>query len=475
MRIENKITDFEIKEQRLKSWFLVIGPWFFLFSFILCVLYLDLATAKDTLSLKEAIEAALENNHEIRAMKDSVVAEKENIGIARSYLLLRLTFEERFMRTDNPTYGFMAKLNQERFAMEDFAIPSLNNPKAINDFQTSLSFEQPLFVRKATLGYDMSKREFMARNEEFKRKKEEIAFNVTRAYLTVLTSREYVKAAEKAVEDASEHLRIAEAREKAGLGLYSDILRAKTALIEAEQQVVSAKKNLALALRSLGLLIGRSAPVNIEEEITDIPVREIDYYIASSLSRKDLEAMRLRYENAKINIKAAQSGYLPMIGIGGSYQFNDHRNPFGSEGSSYQIVAFLRWKIFNGTKREHEIAKAMAKASEAGEYLEGLKKAIAFKIHEAYMNVNEAIKNRELATSALKSAEEGRRLVRIRYENGLSPLVDLLDAQVNVDHARANLIAMENSYRIATINLSYEGGTILNDLNQAIGLNLRIE
>ncbi len=462
MMIKNKVTN------RLYSVFYIIF-------FMLCIFSPDLATAKDTLTLKEAIEMAFENNHEIRAMRNSVIAEKENIGIARSYLLPRVTFEERFMRTDNPTYGFMAKLNQERFAMEDFAIPSLNNPKAINDFQTSLNFEQPLFVRKVTLGLDMSKREFMARNEDYKRKKEEIVFNVTRAYLTALTAKEYVKVVEKAVEDASEHLRIAEVREKAGLGLYSDVLRAKTALIEAEQRVVSAKKNLALALRSLGLLLGRSDPVNIVEEITDIPVREIDYYIASSSSRKDLEAMRLRYENAEINIKAAQSGYLPMVGIGGSYQFNDHRNPFGSEGSSYQIVAFLRWEIFDGTKREHEIKKAKAKASEAGEYLEGLKKAIAFKIHEAYMNVNEAIKNRELATSALKSAEEGRRLVRIRYENGLSPLVDLLDAQVNVDHARANLIAMENSYRIATINLSFEGGTILNDLNQAVGLDLKVE
>lgn len=420
--------------------------------------------AEEPITLRQTIEEALENNHEMRALKNSLLAEKENIGIARSYLLPRITFEERFMRTDNPTYGFMSKLNQERFAIEDFAITSLNNPRAINDFQTTLSFEQPIFVRKASLGLDMSKKEFKAKSEEFERKKEEVVLKVAKAYLMILTAREYVKVSEKAVEDAKEHLRIAELREKAGLGLHSDVLRASTALTEAEQRLVSARKNLSVAERSLGLLLGRSGPVSVVREEIEIPVKDLEYYINSSLSRRDLEAMKSRYENARINLKVAESGYLPMIGIGGSLQFNDHRRPFGSEGNSYQVVAFLRWEIFDGTKREHEAAKAKAMVNEAGEYLEGLKKAITFKVHEAFLNVGEAIKNRELAASALKSAEEGRRLVRIRYENGLSPIVDLLDAQVNVDHARANLVAMENSLRISVIELGYEAGTILKDL-----------
>ncbi len=423
-------------------------------------------SAEEAITLERAIEIAMENNHELRAMKNALLAEEENVGIARSYLLPKITFEERFMRTDNPTYGFMAKLNQERFGMEDIAIPSLNNPKPINDFQSTLSFEQPIFVKKANLGLDMSRRELRAKQEELNRKKENVALMVAKAYLMILTSREYVKVSERSLEDAREHLRIAEAREKAGLGLYSDVLRASTAVIEAEQRLVSARKNLALAERSLGLLLGLSEPVHIADEFIDTPVMDIDYYIDSASSRKDLEVMRLRYENAKMNIKVAESGYLPVIGIGGAYQFNDHRRPFGSEGSSYNIVAFLRWELFDGIKREHEIAKAKSQASEVSEYLEGLKKAITFKIHEAYMSVEEARKNQELALSALNSAEEGRRLVRIRYENGLSPMVDLLDAQLNVDHARANLVAMQNNYRIAVMNLKYESGTILKDLKK---------
>ncbi|GER94051.1 TolC family protein [hot springs metagenome] len=416
------------------------------------------------ISLSDAVKTALENNHEILAFKNSLYAQKEDIGIARSFLLPKITFQERYMRTNNPTYSFMAKLNQERFAQSDFEITSLNNPKSINDFQTSLSFEQPVFMRKANIGIDISKREFSAKAEEFIRKKEDIAFRVVQTYLMVQTAKEHVKVAELALEDAKEHLRIAEQRYKTGLGLYSDTLRASTSVTDAEQKLTSAKKNLNVAKRALGVLLGMSESIDSTDEKVDFLVMDIDYYTNAALSRKDIKSLEMHHENAKNSIKIAESGYLPYIGIGGSYQLNDHKKPFGSEGDSWQITAFLRWELFDGTKREYERSKAKYKALETEEYLNNIKKAVAFKVYEAYLGVEEARKNLELSKAALKTAEEGKRLVEIRYKNALSPIVDLMDAQVSLDHARANLVAKENEYRLAVVNLSYESGTILKDL-----------
>ncbi|KAB2822901.1 MAG: TolC family protein, partial [Candidatus Dadabacteria bacterium] len=55
-------------------------------------------------------------------------------------------------------------------------------------------------------------------------------------------------------------------------------------------------------------------------------------------------------------------------------------------------------------------------------------------------------------------------LVRKRYENSLSPFFDLLDSQLNLDRARADLAARRNGYLIALARLSFESGTILEDL-----------
>ncbi|MHB8772347.1 MAG: TolC family protein [Syntrophales bacterium] len=420
--------------------------------------------AERRIALTEAVQTALENNHELKAQRNSHAAKQAEVGIARSHLLPKISLEERYLRTVNPTYAFMTKLNQERIEQADFSPDSLNRPGAISDFQTALSFEQPLFVKKATIGIEMSQREVAASQEALQRKKEEIAFKVVQYYLMVGTAKGYVGVARKALEDAREHHRLAELRRSTGFGLHSDTLRAATAVAEARQRLVSAEKNLSVAKRALGLVIGSQEAVDVTPETPDLPVRTIDDLRMQSLARRDIRSMELRKENAKANINLADAGYFPFLGVGGSYQLNDHNKPLGREGDSWQVMAFLRWELFDGTKRKHEKARATYQVSEAEEHLAGMKKAVSFQVDEAWLTLEEAKKNSELAQEALKTAEEGRRLVKVRYEGSLSPIVDMLDAQLSFDHARANLIARENEYQLAIANLCYASGTILADL-----------
>jgi len=162
-------------------------------------------------------------------------------------------------------------------------------------------------------------------------------------------------------------------------------------------------------------------------------------------------------------LKMADAGYLPVVGLGGSYQLNDHERPFGSEGDSWQITAFLRWEILDGFKREHERRQAKHRIAETGEYLEGLKKEIYLGVYDSYLGVEEAEKSLSLARTALAAANEGERLVRVRYENSLSTIVDLLDVQTNLDSARAAVVEKEAAYLTSVAELFYQSGTILQD------------
>lgn len=418
------------------------------------------------LSLKEAIEQAMFGNPELRAGESALFAYREDVGIAKSFLLPKLTFEERLMRTNNPTYAFMAKLNQERFSAADLggAPETFNDPETINNFQTSFSFEQPVFVPRAYIGVDMAKKEYSAKGDDLDRKKEKVALNVFKTYLGIQTAKEFVAVTEKAIGDAKEHLRIAESRYNAGLGLYSDMLRAQVALSSAEEKNVSARKDLEVAKRALGLIMGLTEAVDVQRERPKLDVRALEFYTGTALSRKDLKSLEARYENAENALKMARASYLPIAGLGGVYQLNSHRSPFAEDGNSWQMMAFLRWELFDGTKREHERTKAKHQIAEAGEYLEGLRKHISFMIYEAYLTVDEERKRLELAGHALKAAEEGRRLVKTRYENALSTMADLLDVQTNLDASRANVVEKEGAYLTAVADLGFQSGTILKDL-----------
>ena len=421
--------------------------------------------AERQVTLSEAITIAMEDNHEIRATKSSLLAEKADIGIARGSLLPQIGVEQRVSRTNNPPGVFMSKLNQERFAQGDFGLNSLNNPAPVTDLQTMVALEQPLFVGKALVGLAMARKEYAAKSEEYRRKREETAVRVTECYLAVSTAKEYVNVARAGIDDAGEHFRIAEARYRNSLGPYSDVLRAKTAAIEGEQKQVTAEKNVSVAKRALAMLLGASDSLDITpDQKLDFPMKKMAYYENGAGSRKDILALQMRYENAKNGVRLAESKYLPTLSVRASYQLNDHSRFFGTEGESWWLMGVLRWDLFDGASREYERTKARYKQAETEEQLKGLKEMALFRIEEAYFTALEAQKNIELSKAALAAAEEGRKLVASRFENSLSPMVDLLDVQLSVDLARAGLVARENAYRLALIRLAYESGTIMADL-----------
>lgn len=438
----------------------------FISAFFLILSAAGALASENAVTLKQALELGLRENPGLKAAASSAEASGENIGIARSALLPKIALEERFMKTNNPTFAFSSRLNQGRFSQEDFDITSLNGPDAINDFQTSISFEQPLYSRSAGVGLRMAKKEYSAARDGLRRSREALAFEIGTTYLLVNTARGFARVAEQGLEDAREHLRLAEARYGSGLGLLSDVLRAETGVVEAEQRLVTAGREFRTAKMALALLLGLDGEADTAGEIEPPALKELDYYIAASARRSDIISMSRRRDNARNAVELARSGYYPTIGAGGAYFLNDHQAPFGGEGQSWQFSVFLRWNIFDGTLRSHESKKAAHLANEAAHRLDGLRKAAAFSVREAWLRVEEAGKNLELSEAALRSAEEGERLVRLRYENSLSPIIDLIDARLGLEGARADLVMRRNALSTALLSLAFQAGTLLEDLRE---------
>jgi len=411
------------------------------FSLILTLSVFSYAGA-EKIGLEEAVNTALKDNTELKAYSWGIVSQEEDRRSVSGHLYPKIFVEEKVSRTDNPTYSFMSKLNQERFAQEDFQIGSLNDPDAITDYQTSISFEQALFVPKVFIGMGMSGKELEAKKAEYERKKEEVVLNVIKRFLSVHKADEFLKLAEKAVEDAGEHEKLASVRYNAGTGLYSDVLRAEVLVKTSEADVIQGEGNLEVAKRALGLVLGKTVPVEINDERLVLPLNELYVYLESSTNRQDVRALRMRSENAKKAVDLERAAYYPEAGVGGSYNMNDHSAPFSSEGSSYYVMGFLRWNLFDSSSN-HKIKKARAG------------------VNEAYIRVIEKEKRLSLARAVLKESEEAVRLVRVRYENSLAPMVDLLDVQMVLNSARAGIVNADNDYISAISDLYYESGTLL--------------
>ncbi len=419
------------------------------------------------LSFNEAVKMAVEKNHKLRAFKNKVNAQKHFINVQRGDFLPSVNFAQGFMWTNNPAEVFGIKLNQENITSADFARApaSFNDPGSQRNFLSEITLEQSVFNKSNFHKLKIAKNQHEAGKNDYLRTREKVILEVVKAYLQVQNSQKYVEVAEKSIDAAEEHNRIANVRYKNELGLYSDVLRTNTFLKKAEQRLVSAQKNHEVAKKALGLVIGVKNRVETVDNVPEIKPFELAVHRDRALNRSDIRAMEINYENAKNKIKMQKALYYPTLEAGGNYRVYSEDAPFGFEGNNFSLYGSFRWNLFNGMKRPHLLKIAEYEMEQAKEMLEEAKDRAEYEVFNAYQAVDEKRKNLELAESALSSAEEGMKLVEVRYKNSLSPIIDILDAQLNLDQARADIIRSRNEYLFSLINLSFVSGGIIEELN----------
>jgi outer membrane protein TolC len=426
------------------------------------------ASAMESVDFSQAVARALANSAYVQAAAEEANAARSDADAARGHLLPSVRFDEKFVRTTVPAEAFAFKMNQEKLLQSDFSdVNNFNNPPPRNDFIGTLWFEQALFSPKAFHGYGMAKVEADAKGQDLYRRKEEAVYRVVAAVLDVVTARQFVDVAEQGLSDTREHLRIAESLEGAGMGLTSDVLRAKVAVASAEGAKVAAANRLELARRRLALAMGEpgAPPVDVTGPLPEFPdpAPPLDNGSVTS-SRADLLASSLRVANAGSNVDLRKSGYLPEVGLAGGYQVDAEDSPFSADNRSWKVAVGLTWNLFDGLRREAEVGKAVADRRRAEANDRGMRDQAAFEAAQAELGVKEATLRAEIARTALASAEEGVRLLKARYENRLGRMVDLLDAQTALDAARAARIRSENDVRFSRAQRLYASGGLLSQV-----------
>jgi outer membrane protein TolC len=421
------------------------------------------ALAQQRMTLGEAIAEALTASDLLRAEEARVAAAASAVEWAHGNRWPTVTIEERFLATDNPAYDFSTKINQGNFTVADLqgAPETFNNPEPISDFQTSLTVTQPLYSRRVSLGVEMALAESGAVNLDRDRRRDEVVHRVQLAWLGAQAAEAYLETAIRAEQDAVEHLRLAGVAEAAGTGLASDRLRAEVALAEARRMRLTVENDLEIARRGLGLAVGRDEELAPAETAVPAAETDLEALLAGASRRADLMALEARVANARRAAKLEGAARLPEVGLTGSLQANDPDHPFGTSGTSYLVGVGVTWRIFDGQRSKASEAQAAAGARQAESYLAASVKEARFRIREAWLRWKEAQAGIAIAERALESAEEGVRLVRVRYENGLAPMVALLDSQSALNRARSDAARARAGEASALTELQFRAGVLL--------------
>mgnify|MGYP001770924242 FL=1 len=403
------------------------------------------------LRLEEAIRIALENNRQVRISERSVKKARDLVSETRN--------ANRFQIQANATYTRFDRVATARFGPQPIRLGNLENRTA------RIVLTQPIdisgiirtAVQVVTLSYQIAEL-------DYQRTRNEVILQVTTAYQAVARAEEFVRVAEEALKNAQERLKVVRAQVDSGVAARFDVLRAQTQVAQNEQAMLSARNQLDLARSALNNLLGRplDTPFTVvkPERLPEFH-SDLESLIQQALAqRPEVLAAQRSVELAQANIRNARRGERPTLALTGQADFNLNTTPFNPRRESYTGILVLSVPIWDGGITQARVAQARDDLEIAQLQLQQVREGVVLEVRNAYLSLIDAKKRLEVARQGLEVATEALRLARVRFEAGVSPQLEISDAELAFTQAQTNLINAQYDYLNAYASLIKAIGTI---------------
>jgi outer membrane protein len=423
------------------------------------------ALGSPPLTLAEAMLLALKENPGLKAAGLTVEAAEADVAKARARFLPQLHFSESYTFSDNPSQVFMSKLNERVFTQQDFRLDHLNQPAPYGNFRTGLSLSQPLFqageaylgYRQARLGREMAAAQVLSSRQQ-------LLYQVSQAYYGLHLAREKHRVSREARSTAAEHLKLAQARYQAGAVIRADVLSAEVNLARLTQEEMTAASQVSIAQSALDTVVGvpgvGSRPLApAPREPAPLPGKLEDLQQAAKDGRPDLKRLELAARVAQQEYAKSRLNYLPRVKVVAEYDV-DQRRLFGSSGDSYTVLALMNFNLFNGLSDLARVRESRAREAQARELKRELEDRVRHQVTENVLNLKTAHDCLQVARAAVGQARESLRLIRLRYQEGLTILVDLLTAENALKDAQLQEVAALFDTHLAQAGLELALGTL---------------
>jgi outer membrane protein TolC len=424
------------------------------------------AVSAEKLDYQQCVAKALAQNPDLAISQTQIEQAQAAVRQASGKRLPQLNLSLTATRSNDALNAFGMKLGQERVAAADFNPVTLNDPAAINNFNTRIELLIPVYNGGMVQSYvDTAKAYVRAAQAGDEAARQQIAKHVLMAYQGVHTARAYIKVAAEARAAAEEYVRISDSLHKQGMVVKSDVLSARVNLQDIQVKTVEARNAEAAALNQLALLMGMSLdqPLDVGEPVMPamLPGAPAELRARALEEHAGLRALRNQLDGASAQVGAARAGKKPQFNMMLRQDWND-RN-IGLDASSYTVAGVLSWSAFDGGVNNAGIDRAAAQRSELVAKLRQAEDGIGYQVTDSRRKALEAEEKIIAREAGLEQAAEAQRLVKKRYENGMATLIELLGAQAQFDKANADLIAARYELAVNRAELKRAVGVLAAD------------
>lgn len=276
------------------------------------------------------------------------------------------------------------------------------------------------------------------------------------AYYGVLADHELARVEAERLARAQEQFGLARVRVQAGEAIATDSLQLLLEVNRARLGVLRRDSALAVSRLRLGRQIGLTGPVDAAAIDTSapppLPFTETEAVGEALMRGPDFEVARAEERRAEALLATERSGYLPNITLGATTGAYDSEF-YPSALRRSQLVVSVSVPVWNGGTRELSIAEAKARRDAARAERADSERSAAESVAEAYHGYETARASIELAGIGAAVAAETYRVQHVRYREGATTILDLLEAQVALTEAEAAVVQARYAARLAVARL----------------------
>lgn len=298
---------------------------------------------------------------------------------------------------------------------------------------------------------------------------DQIASDVTAAYYTLAAKNEAVRLDEGDLQYQTLLVRIARAKERAGVAAGVDVLSANAQEEKSRYTLEAARADAQNASESLAQLIGAplDTPFTGAESIAQpkLPSQPLPALIATAIAnRPDIASAQEAVQIAQLNRSAADRDLFPQITTQAA--FGNQYSPtsaaqialFGAQPSHYGF-----WNIgvqTNVSLPFWDWGARRANHANLNEQIAAQENALGAARTQAELDVRQQYRAAQTAVAQLASAQdetryalEAARVAKLQYEHGLKTLTDVLAAQQASLSAQTDAFNARVAYADAIVKL----------------------
>ncbi|MCG8456542.1 MAG: efflux transporter outer membrane subunit [Holophagales bacterium] len=297
-----------------------------------------------------------------------------------------------------------------------------------------------------------------AAEADFRFARYSLAGGVARAYFVAIEAGLQASVAEETVEALEETLRIVELRYEEGMVGAQDLALARSDLASSRDRLVVVQGSRRDALRSLEILLGRypGAELEVRPSLPAVPSRPPAGLPSELLERRpDLISAERRVAAAFDAVEQAKAARLPSVSLSGTIggSSNALSNLLDPANVAWRVGTSLLAPLFDGGTRRAQVEIATAEQEQAlAAY--GQAALEAFGEVEQALDLDQVLGQRldELAVAS-REAKEAYRIATLRYEEGETDLLEVLNVRQRVFSADNSLVSVERQLLTQRVDL----------------------